>query len=402
MTEPIISKDGRYLQMFDKIVDLRTNLVTEMESPNPIFVCEMYKNQFSFTYKHSLMESNDLFSMMRKMVYPLLNNTNNIMEYEMRFGQSLIVESSYSISTVKLIEEAWDFVKQKLLIEFPMLVEGLWDWVKEKGSQAVNWVKEKGAEILKKGIGGFFNTLREFLISPVGIGLDIALTAIGVGKVASMVLWGALLLWELKVLYSDGINFQNCLNVAFAALGVLLPALAKTGKAATAGIKNVEKLAATSFGGKMLSSIRSGLTKIMGAISQGVEWLAGVFGPTVKSWATSLMGKARGFIEKVVTFLTPKSAMTGAKISTKMAGYAAQKGIVAGTAFHGANKLIHKAAETETGQKAMIAGTNAYRKLTGQKSMEDEAQEKIVAALGSKENMSQIDAGAEGILNQYK
>jgi hypothetical protein len=388
--------------MFDKIVDLRTNFVTEVENPNPIFICEMYKNQFTFNYKHSLMESNDLFSMMRKMVYPLLNNQNHIMEYEMRFGQSLITESSFSITRLKLIEEAWDFVKQKLFQEFPMLVEGLWDWVKEKGSQAVNWVKEKGAEILKKGIKGFFDTLRDFLISPVGIGLDIALTAVGVGKVASMVLWGALLLWELKVLWEEGISFHNCLNVAFAALGVLIPALAKTGKAASAGLKNVEQLAATSFGGKMLSSIRTGLTSIMGGISKGVEWLAGIFGPTVKSWATNLMSKASSFIEKVVTFLTPKSAMTGAKISTKMAGYAAQKGIVAGTAFYGANKLIKKGAETETGQRAILGANNMYRKATGQKSVEDETQGQLVAAIGSKENMQQIDNGAEAIMNKYR
>ena len=90
------------------------------------------------------------------------------------------------------------------------------------------------------------------------------------------------------------------------------------------------------------------------------------------------------------------------KINSKIAGYAAQKGIVAGTAFHGANKLIKKGAETETGQKAIIAGTNAYRKVTGQKSVEDETKEKLVSALGSKENMAQIDNGAEQILNQYK
>ena len=294
MGEPIISRDGRYLQMFDRLVDLETGLSTDVNTPNPIFVCEMFKNQFSLSYKHSLIESNELFSKMRKLIYPLLDNQpKSIMEYELKYGYSLLLETSHSLTRIQVIEEAWDFVKQKLYEQYPLLVEGLWDdiksgagklWDKTKEVAGTAWdkVKEAGTWVLNKGLPWFMEKLEKFMLSPVGIGLDFALTAIGVGKLATGVIWGILLVWKIYQLVTGKLDRKSVwsyIDIAVCLVGVIFSGAAKGLKVAfKAAGGNVAKVGAKALQ-PILNVISKGASGIMGAMVKPLEWLAKFFGP---------------------------------------------------------------------------------------------------------------------------
>jgi len=339
---------------------------------------------------------------MRGFVYSFLgNNPDMIMEYEIKVGKSLIVESSYSDDTIRQIDESWDFVREKLLIQFPLLVEGLWDWVSEKGSQAMDWVKKQGQDILKGGISVFFDKLREFLYSPVGIGLDVALSSIGVGKIASMVIWGAMLIWEIYIASTEGLSLWNGLNILFASIGVLVPALAKSAKLEVGAVKNAEQLAKTSVGGKLLSTLKGSLSKVMDGIKQGAEWLGGVFGPTVKGWVSSAVNGAESMIKKVIEILTPKSSLTGQKVTTAMAGKALQKGVKTTLL----NTGIIKGIESETGQNAIKYVANQYNKVTGKNTPNYATPEKAWRiedeTIGS-EIKSTINSDLDNLVNQVR
>ncbi len=49
-----VSKDRRYLQLENMVVDLETGIKFTLDSAHPAFICEMFKNQFAYSYKHKL------------------------------------------------------------------------------------------------------------------------------------------------------------------------------------------------------------------------------------------------------------------------------------------------------------------------------------------------------------
>lgn len=299
MGEPNITRDGRFVQMFNKIVDVQTGVSTNIESPDPIFISEMYKTQFTLSYEHSLLESTDLFSKMRKLVYPLLGNeANYIMEYEMKYGQSLLVESEYSIDTKQLIEDAWDFVKLKLIEQYPLLSEGLWDDVKGMAGKAWDKVKEAGAWVINKGLPWFMEKLESFMLSPVGIGLDVALTAIGVGKIATGVLWGILGIWKIYQLMTGKIKGAWAyVDIAVCFVGLIFSGAAKGLKTAFSSVGgNIAKMS-PKFLGPLIEMLAGGAGKILSLLAKPFEWLASVFGPK----AESLVSTAKRSLGKVFT-----------------------------------------------------------------------------------------------------
>jgi hypothetical protein len=323
-----ISKDGKFIVYDDLIHEMGVGT----RKIDFDVILEIFKEQSLFLYENKQWDNNTLISVGRKLIYEMDNASDIILEYEKRF-QNLLTES---------------------VVPYRELNEGLWSWLKEKGSQAVNFVKEKAKELWNKGLPWFFNKLRDVLNHPAAIAADVALTAIGVGKVPMMIIWGALLAWEIKELIEKGINFETVMNVIFAAVGVLVPALSKAGKVATKGIKNVEQLAKTSMGGKLLTTFTNGFSKIINGIADGVKWLSGVFGSKVQSLVSGAINNFKSKFNDIVKFLTPKSGLTGKKVTTSMVGSGLQKGAVAGAAFHGGEKLLTKAAESEKTQKAAL------------------------------------------------
>jgi hypothetical protein len=389
-----ITGDGRYVQMLGRIVDLHTDISTDIDSPNPIFVCEMYKNQFAFAYKENLFESTDLFKKMKQLIYPMMgNNSGYIMEYEVRYGNNLIFESEDKFRTEQIILESWDFVKNKLYEQCPIIIEGYWDdfksgvgkawdktkevagkaWDKTKEVAGKAWegIKDAGTWIINKGLPWFFQTLEDFLMSPVGIGLDVALTAIGVGKVATGVLWGAILVWKIYKLVtgkSDAKSWLTYVDIAICIVGIGFSGAAKGLRVAVnAAGKNAAKLGAKVLG-PILNVISKGAKGAMNLMVKPLEWLAKSLGPKATNLITTFknsfnrvfddMSKAisgiansqtqsvGSVIKKGITqdIITPGAAALAGKGPVSIAA-AARKGALAGTAFYGAQKGLEKANE---------------------------------------------------------
>jgi hypothetical protein len=379
-----ITGDGRYVQMLGRIIDLHTDISTDIDSPNPIFVCEMYKNQFAFAYKENLFESTDLFKKMKQLIYPMMgNNSGYIMEYEVRYGNNLIFESEDKYRTEQIILESWDFVKNKLYEQCPMIIEDYtwndfksgvgkaWDKTKEVAGKAWEGIKDAGAWILKKGLPWFFQKLEDFLISPVGIGLDIALTAIGVGKVATGVLWGAILVWKIYQLVSgqlDATSIWTYLDIAVCVLGVGFSGAAKAARVTLkAAGKNVAKLGAKFFG-PILNVIGKGARWLIGVMLKPLEWLAKALGPNATKLIQTFKGKIDNIFTKMSEAITKAAGSNAPSVGSVVKqqikrdivvpglkavkgrgpvsiATAAKKGATAGLAFAGGTALLNKGVE---------------------------------------------------------
>jgi hypothetical protein len=391
-----ISVDNRYIQYENQIIDTQTGFRFSQNSLHPAMVCEMFKHQFSYSYKMKLMESSELFSKMKQLIYPLIeHNRDVVLEYEVRYGMNLIYESpeKFNFGTQRLIEESWDFVKTKVLIESPLILEGWWDdivtgvsntWNAAKGAVsgavdaakgavggAVDWVvdkvKEAGQWILNKGLPWFFTKLEQILLNPVAIGVDIALSTIGVGKIAGAILWGALGIWKIYQLVSGQIPNEL---FSYVDIGLCLVGLAFTGGAAN-GIKSAMKAAGRDTR-KLLSSpllkplitlLSKGVSFIMNLIVKPIEWLAKTIGgPKINEMIQTAKGKIsnifktldeatkasqpglRKTIAKGVSQDFIKPGLAASK-NPALLKTAAKKGVVGGLALHGGVKAIEKGAE---------------------------------------------------------
>jgi len=220
MEDLLFTRDGRYVSGLNRIIDVETGLYTDINNPNPFFICEMFKNQSIFIYRHSIMESTQLFSNIRKLLYRLMESDMNIiMEYEIKFGRNLIIESINSLSTEQVITDSWEFVKNKISQKYPTLAEGffgdLWDKTKEVAGKAWQGIKDAGAWVLNKGLPWIMEKIEHFMMSPVGIGLDVALTALGIGKLATGIVWGILFVWKVYQLLSGKTDSKSVWTYIF-------------------------------------------------------------------------------------------------------------------------------------------------------------------------------------------
>lgn len=322
-----VTKDNRYLQIETIIWDTHTGLKFDIERAHPAVICEMFKNQFSYTYKNKLMESNELFSKMKQLIYPLIEFDRDLVsEYEVRYGMNLIFESSenHNYTTGRIIEESWDFVKTKILGVIPvtpqeLLESWLWDkvkqgasWVGDKVKQGAEWVgdklKQAGSWILNKGLPWFFSKLESFLLSPVGIGIDVALNVIGVGKIATAIIWGALGVWKIYQLFSGKIENDIW---AYIDIAVCLVGLVLTGGAAKAlklGVQAVGRSTAKLLKSPVIKTViqlvGKGLNFIANAILKPIEWLAkNVGGPKIQQMVSVAKSKIAQVFEGLNNFL---------------------------------------------------------------------------------------------------
>lgn len=389
-----ITSDSRYFQLGDTIYDSVTGLHTVIDNPNPIFICEMYKNIFIHSRENNILERNDLFKKMKSLIYPFfLNDSNVIMEYEVRYGMMSIIESQNYFQNDKLIiENSWEFVKSKLYQLNPNLVnEQVFDWIKDKTKKAwdatkkvtgkvvdttkkvagkvIDSVKQAGTWILNKGLPWFFQKLEDFLISPVGIGLDIALTSIGIGKIATTILWGALGIWKIYEILSGKKkltgNWKDDIwtygGIAMCFVGLLFSGGAK---AVSVGLKAAGR-DVLKLGGKVFAPIFKVLGKggnfITNSLLGPMEWLAKTLGGNK---IAQMISTVKGGFNKIFTGMTEAFKNVGKLESTQMAKNfvkkdlinptkaalknpksikkAAIKGTTWGLAFKGGEDLIHQ------------------------------------------------------------
>jgi hypothetical protein len=366
-----ISQDKRYLQCENLIVDLETGLRFNSNNPHPVFVCEMFKRQFVNSYKNKLMESKELFSKMKELIYPLIVHDRNLVsEYEVRYGMNMIFESKeeFSYSTMRMIEESWDFVKLKMINEFPLIIEDwlddAWNKTKEVAGNIRDKVKEGATWVLNKGLPWFFKKLESFILSPVGIGIDVALTAIGIGKIATTVIWGSLGVWKIYQLVSGQISndIWSWLDIGICFLGLIFTGGAAKGLKATikAAGRDITKLSKGVLR-PLIELLGKGINFIIKALAAPFEWLAKTFG---SGKMTEVINSAKNGISKIFNNLSQALKTTGGSELKKVVGKgikqdfvnpikaaiknpsviapALGKGAAYGLAFHGGMKALER------------------------------------------------------------
>lgn len=361
-----ISLDRNYIQVGEVITDLKTNMHFTIEESHPAMVCEMFKNQFIHSYKNNLIESVELIKKMRELIHPLVqHNQDTLLEYQVRFGFHILSEQ-VSYSSVRFIEESWDFIKFKLLDEFPLTIsEGLWDWTKSMAGKAWEGIKQAGSFILNKGLPWFFEKLEGFLLSPVGIGVDVALTAIGIGKIATAVIWGALGMWKIYQLSTGKIpnDFWSYMDIAICLIGLVFTGgAAKALKLAVQGAgRSTAKILRSPAIKPIMNLIKKGASAILSVLSKSIEWLGKILGPRASSIINSAKNKINSIIEGLKKFFSAEGKGLGKTVKdgvksdivnpTKAAlrgkgpvslGQAARKGTTYGLAFHGLEKGVEK------------------------------------------------------------
>jgi hypothetical protein len=205
-------------------------------------------------------------------------------------------------------------------------------------------------------------------MNPVTIAVDAALTAIGVGKVAGAILWGALLIWKVYLLISgksDRKSFWTYIDLLVCMIGIAFSGAAK----ATFTAFKTAGGAIT----KIPASILRIITNVIGKGAKGtfnlmikpIEWLGSVFGAGASKMIQTFKSSFNGIFDDIAKmFAAPASSVAkpgftkqlraGIKsditkpwqaASTAQKVAAAKKGATMGLAFYGASQGLHKGVE---------------------------------------------------------
>ena len=273
-----VSVDGKYMVVFDNLMDLRTNKNLGNIWEN--------KNAFNTIVEH-------------------LFNLNPNPEHKEYINESEVIQDIwYKVDEVKL------FVRENINSAENLITEGFWDWVSEKTGNAWEGVKSVGS-MVGKGIIWLLRKLRSFLYHPVGIALDIVLTATGIGKLAPMVMWGAVVCLDIYEILSgdyaeedkDLPMWARLLFLAVDCLALVFTgAVSKTVRvgveSALTGAKGISGIL-TKF--PKLASFLKGFTgflpKIMAPIKSFLQWVGKNIPATSKFVAKISSGMDRIFAE---------------------------------------------------------------------------------------------------------
>jgi hypothetical protein len=303
--------------------------------------------------------------------------------------------------------DTWDSIKSG--------ASAVWDKTKEVAGKVWDSIKDAASWILNKGLPWFFEKLEGFLLNPVTIGVEVALTAIGVGKIAGAILWGVLGIWKIYQLATGKIksDIWSYLDIGVCLLGLL--ATGGAAKALKAGIKStgrsIAKLAKLPGIKQLIQLLAKGVSFIGNMIMKPIQWLTKTFGgPKINEMVNMAKNKLDDVVKKLTdafnsakqgpgiiktakqgikTDITNplKTALKGGKTAAELER-AAFKGTLVGTSVGLGMMGIHKYADNK--QK------EAEKK-------EKETNKAMVDFASNDETMQQAASSEmQGLLNQFK
>jgi hypothetical protein len=356
-----VSKNLRYIFTDRGIYDMVDDKTMRYESLSIIDGINILQEVQDYEYKTGQITLQEHTSNPRRAMIALSdillpdNGITVLKEWENHFGNKLIMlnESVETLIIESRINEAWDGVKIMINEYFgeslvnwagdkiksvggaiyngakwvkDKAVQGV-KWVGDKASKAWNWIKEKASAAwgCVKDFGGcLLEGLRTAMYSYVGMAVEAFLTVTGVGAPVVIVLYGLLLVWDIYLLAS-GDERGSVANLFCSALGVItsgtLAPIARNlfkgagllTKGGTIGgfIKTL-----VGKGGKLGALVKTlatklgaGVSKALGFVKQGTDWLAKNFGiKFLSNW----IGKAKTWIDDIV-----KSASSAVGMSSK-------------------------------------------------------------------------------------
>lgn len=371
-----LSHNGQYIMYENTLYDIASDKSFNIKNTDINFWLNFLKENSQKSYNNKITDFLSIQKIIRETVYGISEIFDGktkdlfILEFEQKYSNKLITEGKDN----DIISSSWDYIIESLsnflTINEQSEDKGFFSKLKDKVNAGTDW-------LVNKGLGWFFENLRKALFSWGGAAVQafLATSTSGVGNVILVVVWGAMLAWDIL----QGINGSwDWVNIIidligvvttgpgakivagiFKQLGILGTKLPLSGiikKMATSGSSTVKWFSS------ILSKIVSGLSQIGAYMLQGVSWLGKKLGiKSLEKVSGQLKTKLTGVIDDVAKAsagIKQKAGQAGAAIKQK----AAQAGtaIKTGTTNIG-NKLAPagKFLKSKTGKVATAAGLTA-------------------------------------------
>jgi len=388
-----VSKNGRYMMMESSIYDRVHNQYADINNLSFSDLINIIGENVGFMTQNLKSDLRELSSFTRKTAYNVFESfeadkkLSLMMEYEVKFGTSLLKESISNPN--QIIKETWNWIKEKTqLLEQTYnpfnkdfysgsnwkkagenVVNDVTSTAKSVGNAALHPVDtvNQGIDWVKKnGIGGVMEKIRDGLYSGTGTAIQIFLQFTGVGNVAIGIVWGSMLVYDLYKVFSG--KDWSWLNILFDTLGVISGGAVKALKGAMSGLKIAEgggtagmkagitKLAESPETKGFMSMILNGISKVWEGIKSAGTWLSEKLG---LKWASDLLGKAETFLSENI--LKPIGNGLGLKsVGSKMvggatAGEATRQSLIGTTKSKIINKGINKGIDLASGDATSVA-----------------------------------------------
>jgi hypothetical protein len=324
-----VSKNGRYMMLENSIFDRTNNQYADINELSFSDLINIIGENVGFMTQNLKSDLSEISSFTRKTAYNVFEyfetdtKLSLMMEYEVKFGTSLLNESILNPNQV--IKETWDWIKEKTQIleqtynpfnkDFytssnwkqagQNIVTGATSTAKSIGNAILHPVDtiKGGIEWVKKnGIGGVMEKIRDGLYSGAGIAIQIFAQMTGVGNIAVGIVWGSMLIYDLYKVFSGG--EWSWMDILFDVLGMISGGAVKALQIAMKSIgitksmpmaAGIQKLAASPSTKGFMSTILSGISKVWGMIKSAGSWL---FEKTGLKWIVGVLGKAEAFLSE--------------------------------------------------------------------------------------------------------
>ena len=383
-----ISKNGRYIMIenmiYDKALDRHAN-INEISFSDLI---DIVGQNVAFLAQDIKTDLKEISSFTRKNAYHVFEcftetdkRLSLMMEYEVKFGFSLLTESI--TNPTKIIVETWEWIKEQVIIleqTYNPFNKSFWSKsnAKQIGSNVVSGAKSVGNAVvsgakavgnailhpidtIKKGfnwikehgLGALMDKIRDFLYGGVGVALQIFLQFTGVGNVAVAIVWGAMLCYDLYKVFSG--KEWEWTDILFDVLGIISGGAVKALQVAMKAVgitkgmsmaKGVQKLAANPSTKGFMAKIGKGISTVFGWIKKAGTWLAEKL--NIK-WIGRVMDKAENWIAE--NLLRPIGNVLGLKgvgnkalskaTGAPTVGQATRKSAVGGASYQAKNEYIY-------------------------------------------------------------
>lgn len=364
-----LSHNGQYIMYENTLYDVASDESFNVNNTDLNFWLNFLKENSKESYKNKIKGFNDLQKIIRESIYSLSDIFDRkskdlfIFEFERKFSNNLITESLDVESNINSISSSWDYIIESLSTYFTLNEQsedkGFLSKLKDKVKAGTNW-------LIDKGVGWFFENLRKALFSWGGVAVQtfLATSTSGVGNVILVVVWGAMLAWDIL----QGINGDwDWINIiidlvgvvttgpgakliagVFKQLGILgtkLPLSGIISKVSASGSSMVKWFIS------VITKIVSGLSQIGSYMMQGISWLSKKLGiKSLEKVSGQLKTKLNGVVNSI------KNASTKLKQKTGQAGTSIKSGLTnVGSKLTPTGNLL----KTRGGRVATSAGLTA-------------------------------------------
>jgi hypothetical protein len=361
-----LSHNGQYIMYENTLYDIATDNTFKIKNTDINFWLKFLKENSQKSYNNKVTDFLSIQKIIRETVYGISEifdvKTKNlfILEFEQKYSNKLITEGEDN----NIISSSWDYIIESvsnfLTINEQSEDKGVFSKLKDKVNTGTDW-------LMNKGLGWFFENLRKALFSWGGAAVQafLASSTAGVGNVILVVVWGAMLAWDIL----QGINGSwDWVNIIIDLVGVVttgpgakiiggifqklgligtkLPLSGIIQKMSTSGSSTVKWFSS------ILSKIVSGLSQIGSYMLQGVSWLGKKLGiKSLEKVSGQLKNKLSGVVDDI------SKASTGLKQKVGKSATNLKQNVV-NTGSSVKNKLapVGRALKSKTGQVATAAG----------------------------------------------